>query len=210
MPYYVIFDLSPYAKTQTLPLQIKTINQEPPKIKADFKVNGNAVNFDYSLEGNSLYITANLVNEIPGDYQGMITVDDGAIKYHIPMLVRTSMSSVGAINNDGKLDFRVYSNDTWSYAKISVYNKDDNLINTASITPTKSEPVIIHEAGQYWIEANIKERNNTTNVYNAIFVESPAKDQIDFNAIGIPQRQLLIIVGIIGTISIIGIMIRKK
>ena len=209
-PYYVIFDLSPYAKTQTSLLQIKTINQESPKIKVEFKLNEDAVNFDYSLDGNRLYIISNLVKEIPREYQGMITIDDGAMKYHIPMLVRISTSSVGAINDDGKLDFRVYSNDTWSYAKISVYNKDDNLINTASITPAKNEHIIIHEAGQYWIEANIKEKNDTTNVYNAIFVESPAKDQIDFKAIGIPQRQLLIIVGIIGTISIVGIIIRKK
>ncbi|TBR26351.1 MAG: peptidase S8 [Candidatus Nitrosotenuis sp.] len=210
MPYYVIFDLSPYAKTQTSLLQIKTINQESPKIKADFKLNEDIANFGYSLDGNHLYITSSLVKEIPGEYQGMITIDDGAIRYHIPMLVRISASSIGATNEDGRLDFRVYSNDTWSYAKISVYDKDDNLINTASITPTKNDPITIHEAGQYWIEANIKEKNNTTNAYSAIFVESPAKDQIDFNAIGIPQRQLLVIVGIIGTISIVGIIIRKK
>lgn len=209
-PYYVIFDLSPYAKTQTSLLQIKTINQESPKIKADFKLNEDIANFGYSLDGNHLYITSSLVKEIPGEYQGMITIDDGAIRYHIPMLVRISASSIGATNEDGRLDFRVYSNDTWSYAKISVYDKDDNLINTASITPTKNDPIAIHEAGQYWIEANIKEKNNTTNAYSAIFVESPAKDQIDFNAIGIPQRQLLVIVGIIGTISIVGIIIRKK
>lgn len=210
MPYYVIFDLSPYAKTQTSLLQIKTINQESPKIKANFKLNEDTASFGYSLDGNHLYITSSLVKEVPGEYQGMITIDDGAIKYHIPMLVRISASSIGATNDDGRLDFRVYSNDTWSYAKISVYDKDDNLINTASITPTKNDPITIHEAGQYWIEANIKEKNDTTNAYSAIFVESPAKDQIDFNAIGIPQRQLLVIVGIIGTISIVGIIIRKK
>ncbi|TBR11404.1 MAG: peptidase S8 [Candidatus Nitrosotenuis sp.] len=209
-PYYVIFDLSPYTKTQTSLLQIKTINQESPKIRADFKLNEDAAGFDYSFGGNRLYITSSLAKEIPGEYQGMITVDDGTMKYHVPMLVRISASSVGVTDDDGKLNFRVYSNDTWSYAKISVYNKDDNLVSTASITPTKSESIAIHEAGQYWIEADIKAKNDTTRVYNAIFVESPAKGQIDFSAVGIPQRQLLVIVGIIGTISIVGIMIRKK
>jgi len=210
MPYYVIIDLSPYAKTQTSLLQIKTINQESPKIKVDFKLNEDAVNFDYSLDGNRLYITSNLVKEVSGERQGMITVDDGTVKYHVPILVRMSTSSVGAINDDGKLSFSVYSNDTWSYAKISVYNNDGDLISTAPMTPAKSEPIIIHEAGQYWIEADIREVNNTASVYNTIFVESPAKDQIDFSAIGIPQRQLLIIVGIVGTVSIVGIMFRKK
>jgi minor extracellular serine protease Vpr len=210
MPYYVIFDLSPHVKTQTSLLQLKTINQVPPKITVVFKSSDDAINFDYSLDGNSLYITSNLVKEIPKEYQGMITIDDGATKYHVPILVRVSTSSVDAINDDGKLDFRVYANDTWSYAKISVYDEDSDIISTASITPAKSDSVLIHEAGQYWIEANIKDVNNTTNVYNRIFVESPAKNQIDFGAVGIPQRQLLIISGIIGIIAIVGIVIKKK
>ena len=210
MPYYVIFDLSPYAKTQTSLLQVKTINQESPKIKAEFKLNGDAVNFDYTLDENHLYITSNLVKEIPGEYQGMITVDDGAVRYHVPMLVRVSANSVSAVNNEGKLDFRVYANDTWSYAKMSVFDKDDNLINMASITPAKSEPVIIRESGQYWIEANIKEKNSTANTYSTVFVESPARDQIDFGATGIPQRQMLIIAGIVGAIAMAWIVIKRK
>ncbi|MBI5145683.1 MAG: S8 family serine peptidase [Thaumarchaeota archaeon] len=210
MPYYVIFDLSPHVKTQTAILQLKTINQESPKIKVDFKLSEDAVNFDYFLDSNRLYITSNLVKEIPREYQGMITVDDGMTKYHVPMLVRVPTSSVDAINYNGKLNFRVYSNDTWSYAKISVYNEDSDLISTASITPTKSDPVLIHEIGQYWIEANIKDGNNTINVYNTIFVESSAKGQIDFSAVGIPQRQILIIAGITAIIAAVGIIIKKK
>ncbi len=210
MPYYVIFDLSPHIKTQTTILQLKTINQEFPKIKVDFKLSEDAVNFDYFLDGDRLYITSNLVKEIPREYQGMITVDDGMTKYHVPMLVRVQTSSVDAINDNGKLNFRVYSNDTWSYAKISVYNEDSDLISTASITPTKSDPVLIHEIGQYWIEANIKDGNNTINVYNTIFVESSAKGQFDFSAVGIPQRQILIIAGITAIIAAVGIIIKKK
>lgn len=210
IPHYVIFDLSSHTKTQTMLLQLKTINQESPKIKAEFKLNEDVVNFDYSLDGDRLYITAKIVKKIPREYQGMITIDDGTMKYHIPMLVRISTSSVGVINDDGKLDFRVYSNDTWSYAKISVYNEDSNLINTVSITPTKSKPVFIHEIGQYWIEANIKDGNGTINAYNTMFVESPTKNQIDFSVIGVPQRQILIIIGIISIIATVGIIIKKK
>ncbi|MFI5416535.1 MAG: S8 family serine peptidase [Nitrososphaerales archaeon] len=210
MPYYVIFDLSPHTKTHTAVLQIKTINQESPKIKVDFKSSDDASNFDYSLDGNRLYITANLVKEIPREYQGMITVDDGMTKYHVPMLVRVSTSSVDAINDNGKLNFMIHSNDTWSYAKISVYDEDSDLVSTASITPTKSDSVLIHETGQYWIEANIKDGNNTINVYNMILAESSTKGQIDFSGIGIPQRQLLIIFGIIGITVVVGIIIRKK
>jgi minor extracellular serine protease Vpr len=210
MPYYVIFDLSPYTKTQTALLQLKTINRESPKIIVDFKSSEDAVNFDYSLDGNRLYITSSLVKETPGEYQGVITVDDGITKYHVPMLIRISTSSIAAISDNGKLNFIVHSNDTWSYAKISVYDGDSDLISTASITPTKSDPVLIHETGQYWIEANIKDGNNTINVYNTMFVESSAKGQIDFSAVGIPQRQLLIIAGIMGIIAVAGIIIKKK
>lgn len=210
IPHYVIFDLSSHTETQTMVLQLKTINQESPKIKAEFKLNEDVVNFDYSLDGDRLYITAKMVKKIPKEYQGMITIDDGTMKYHIPMLVRISTSSVGVINDDGKLDFRIYSNDTWSYAKISVYNEDSNLINTVSITPTKSKAVFIHEIGQYWIEANIKDGNDTINAYNTMFVESPAKDQIDFSMIGVPQRQILIIIGIISIIATVGVIIKKK
>ncbi|WP_238549765.1 S8 family serine peptidase [Candidatus Nitrosotenuis chungbukensis] len=209
-PYQVIFDLSPHIKTQTATLQLKTINHESPKVNVDFKLNGDAVNFEHFLDGNHLYITSNLVREIPSEYQGMITLDDGTTKHHIPVLVRVSTSSVDAVNDNGKLNFRVYSNDTWSYAKISVYNDDSNLVSTASITPTKSDPVLIHEIGQYWIEANVKDGNNTVNVYNTILVESSAKDQIDFSAIGIPQRQILIIFGIMAIIAAVGIIIKKK
>ncbi|MBM2851849.1 MAG: peptidase [Candidatus Nitrosotenuis sp.] len=210
MPNYVIFDLSPYAKTQTSLLQLKTINGEAPTVKVDFKINTDAVNFDYSLDGNRLYIISKLSKEITGEYQGMITIDGGIIQYHVPILVRIGTSSVGVITDDGKLDFRVYSNDIWTYAKITVYNDDYNLIDTTSITPTKNAPVFIRESGQYWIEANIKDGNNTINAYNTIFVESPIKDQIDFSTIGIPQRQLLVIIGIIVTIATAGMIIKKK
>ena len=108
------------------------------------------------------------------------------------------------------MNFRVYSNDTWSYTKISVYDDDSDLVSTASITPTKSDPILIHEMGQYWIEANIKDGNNTINVYNTILVESAAKGQIDFGAAGIPQRQILIISGIAVMIAIVGIIIKKR
>lgn len=210
IPYYVIFDLSPHTKTQTALLHLKTIDHQSPKIKVGFKLNGDIADFDYSLDGNQLYITANLVKETLGEYQGMITVDDGAAKYHVPMLVRASSSSVGVVNDNGKLDFKIYSNDTWSYAKISVYNKDADLTNTASVTPTKNEPVFIQQAGQYWIEANIKNKNSTVNAYASTFVESPAKDHIDlFSSIGIPQRQILLISSIIGIVAIVGIIRRK-
>lgn len=210
IPYYVIFDLSPHTKTQTTVLHLKTINDESPKIKVDFKSSQDVVNFDYSLDGDSLYITSNIVKEIPSEHQVIITVDDGMTKYHVPMLVRVSTSSVDTIIDNGKLNFRVYSNDTWSYAKISVYDEDSDLISTASITPTKSDSVLIHETGQYWIEANIKDGNNTINVYNTILAESSAKGQVDFSAVGIPQRQLLIIFGIIAIIATAGVIIKKR
>ena len=209
IPNYVIFDLSQYTKTQTSLLHLKTISGEVPTIKVDFEINTDAVNFDYSFDGNSLYITSKISKEITGEYQGVITIDDGIMQYHVPILVRIGTSSVGVITDDGKLDFRVYSNDTWTYAKITIYNDDYNLIDTVSITPTKNAPVFIRESGQYWVEANIKAGNNTINAYNTIFVESPAKDQIDFSTIGIPQRQLFIIIGIIVAIAIAGIIIKK-
>ena len=210
VPDYVIFDLSPYTKIQTSLLELKTINHEHPEIKVDFKLNEDVANFDYSFDDNRLYITSKISKEIPGEYEGMITVDDGKMKYHVPMLVRISTSSVGVIIDNGKLDFRVYSNETWSYAKISVFDDDSNLIDVASVTPAKNESILIHKAGQYWVEANIKDGNSTVNAYNTIVIESPTKDQIDFGAIGIPQRQLLFIAGIIGTIALIGFIIRKK
>jgi minor extracellular serine protease Vpr len=200
IPNYVIFDLSPHTKTQTSLLHL---------IKVDFKINTDAVNFDYSLDGNNFYITAKISKEVIGEYQGMITIDDSIMQYHVPILVRIGTSSVGIITDDGKLDFGIYSNDIWTYAKITIYNDDYNLIDTVSITPTKNASVFIRESGQYWVEANIKAGNNTINAYSTIFVKSPAKDQIDFSIIGIPQRQLFVIIGIIAIIAIAWILVKK-
>lgn len=208
-PPYAIFDLSPFAKTQTVDINLKTMNGSNEDILVDVNVEQNSTKFDYSIEGNTLQITATLQGQDRGRYQGMISIIHGDVTYHVPVLLRISDWSVNVSESAGRLDFSIESQKEWSYAKVSVFDSDSRLVDSVSLIPTKSKPVFVREAGTYWIQAEVKSENETASVYNTITVHAPSPEQATPD-IGIPGQQLAIIITVAGIVVAVGLVIRKK
>jgi minor extracellular serine protease Vpr len=209
LPPFAIYDLSPYAKTQTDVFELKTIDKKPPSVTVSFEFGQKVAKLDYILTGTVLKVNATLTDQKVGQYEGMIKITDQKTTYHIPVLLRISNSSVNITENNGRLDFGIQSLDEWSYAKISVFDTDFRLVDSTSMTPNTNEPIFIHDAGTYWIQAELKSGKSTINLYDTIAVKTPAKPSFSIKDIGLPTQPFLIIIAVIGAVIISGLIIRK-
>jgi hypothetical protein len=68
---------------------------------------------------------------------------------------------------------------------------------------------LIHDAGTYWIQAELKSGEDTINLYNIVTVKNPAEPTFDTGDIGLPTQPLLIIIVIASVIVIVGLIIRR-
>lgn len=208
-PPYAIFDLSPFVKTQTVNIKLKTIGGSNEDILVDVNVEQNSTRFVHSIEGDILQLKATLEGQGNGQYQGMISITRGNVTYHVPVLLRVSDGSVNVSESLGRLDFAIDSQKEWSYARVSVFDSDSRLVDSVSLIPAKAEPVFVREAGTYWVQAEVKSENETASLYNTITVSAPSPEQATLD-IGIPGQQLAIIIIVTGIIATVGLVIRKK
>jgi len=205
-PSFAIFDLSPFTKSQTLQFELETIDGTTPKPQADISFDNSAIKFEHWIDGNTLFVKADLAEQKIGQYQGNIILSDKVI-HRIPILLRISDGAVEISENNGKMNFKVDSEEKWSYAKITLYNDDGRLVDSVSVTPTKDQSITVGNSGKYWIQAELKTNNDTISVYNTVSVQSA--DQRGFD-IGIPYQTLTILGGIVSIVVLVGLLIRRK
>jgi hypothetical protein len=124
-----------------------------------------------------------------------------------------SETTITVNNDNGKLSFDISGPDSWSYAKISIINKETGKKFTESITPSKNSELTVYQPGEYWIEANIKEidglSSKTLDVYETIKIEKAEENQSFVNMLNLPEKPLLIITAVMIITVAIGIFIRK-
>lgn len=207
-PDYAIFDLSPFTKSQTIEFDLNTIDGTKPNPTINIEFDDKIASFNHKIDGTTLSVTANIVASEIGEYQGSITVLDHTTTYHIPVLLRISDGAVRISEENGKMDFAIESEQEWSYAKISVYNQDSRLIDSISITPTESKSIMVQNSDTYWIQADLKSGKNTTSIYNTITVESVTPSFV--LDIGIPNQQLLMLIGIGAIVGMIGLIMYRR
>ena len=206
-PYFAILDLSPFSKSHTIKIDLDTIDHTMPNPKIHIKFDEKIAKFEHWINDSSLYIKANMIQNKTGQYEGAIILEDKVIQ-HIPILLRIAEGDVITTDKNGQLDFTVNSQKEWSYAKISVFNDDDRLVNSASITPTKSTSIIVQNPGKYGIQAEVKAGKETVIFYNTIIVRTA--NQSNIPDIGLPERQLIILVGIGFVIVLAGLIMSRK
>ena len=107
--------------------------------------------------------------------------------------------------------FDVLTPDDWTYAKISVSDKNNKIIDTTSATPTKNGKITVYESGEYWVEAQIRVNGDTFEVYETAKVKSASNNMpLEFlNMLNIPERPILIIFAALVIISLVGLKIRR-
>ena len=168
------------------------------------------IKFAHFLEGNTLRVKMNVVEENFGDHEGRIIIKHENTRYVIPFLLHYTPGSVSVTQQNQKLFFEINHPEKWSFAKISVINSKDGKTKTVTATPFKKASMNINENSEYWIDAKIRVGENTSNAYNTIKVSSVSENHNVLDIIDIPEKQISIIAGIVVMIGIIGLVKRKQ
>lgn len=167
------------------------------------------IKFTYLLEDNTLQIKMNMIEENFGDYEGKIIISHDNTRYVIPFLVHYTPGSISINQQNHKLLFKIYHPEEWSFAKISVTNSKNGETDTITTTPNKKASIEIYENAEYWVDAKIKVKGNTSNTFNTIKISSLTENDHRLEFIDIPEKQIGIIAGIVIIIGMIGLIKRK-
>ena len=214
IPPNLIFNLSAYNQIQTKDLEITGVDDQPVLVRFE---NNHVVDFDYNLKRENLTITAKLsqqgIKNNWGEFESRMIISYNDVEYNIPIIVRVNEATILVNEDDGILSFDVSGHPSWSYAKITVTNKETQDTFTESITPTKKSELTVYQPGEYWIEANIKEidglSSKTLDVYETIKIEKVGENQSFVNAFNLPEKPILIITAVMIITVVAGIFIRK-
>ncbi len=205
MPPNLIFDLSPANQIQTKNLKIKGIGDESLSIRFE---ESHVADFDYNLDNENLVINAKLTEQSLGEFESRIFVNHNEIDYHIPIIVRVSEVAITINEDGGKLSIDVSSPSSWSYAKISIINKETGKTFTDSIVPGKNSELTVYQPGEYWIEAEI---DRTLSAYATIQVEKIEHGEKNLvNMLNLPEKPILIIFAIMIVTVIVGLLVRRR
>jgi len=205
MPPNLIFDLSPANQIQTKNLKIKGIGHESLSIRFE---ESHVADFDYNLDNENLVINAKLTEQSLGEFESRIFVNHNEIDYHIPIIVRVSEVAIIINEDGGKLSIDVSSPSSWSYAKISIINKETGKTFTDSIMPGKNSELTVYQPGEYWIEAEI---DRTLSAYATIQVEKIEHGEKNLvNMLNLPEKPILIIFAIMIVTVIVGLLVRRR
>ena len=205
MPPNLIFDLSPANQIQTKYLKIKGIGHESLSIRFE---ESHVADFDYNLDNENLVVNAKLTEQSLGEFESRIFVNHNEIDYHIPIIVRVSEVAIIINEDGGKLSIDVSSPSSWSYAKISIINKETGKTFTDSIMPGKNSEITVYQPGEYWIEAEI---DRTLSAYATIQVEKIEHGEKNLvNMLNLPEKPILIIFAIMIVTVIVGLLVRRR
>ena len=205
MPPNLIFDLSPANQIQTKNLKIKGIGHESLSIRFE---ESHVADFDYNLDNENLVINAKLTEQSLGEFESRIIVNHNEIDYHMPIIVRVSEGAITINEDGGKLSIDVSSPSSWSYAKISIINKETGKTFTDSIVPGKNSELTVYQPGEYWIEAEI---DRTLSAYATIQVEKIEHGEKNLvNMLNLPEKPILIIFAIMIVTVIVGLLVRRR
>lgn len=206
VPHNLVFNLSLDNPTDTKSLRLKSIQGKIPTLKVESLPEEKSIKFDHFIENDLLNIKVTITEQRLGDFESLLTINDGSTLYHIPVLIHITKGTINTIENDGLLSFNLYYPENWTYAKISLTNKETEETWFTSITPAKNSSIKVYDTGEYWIEAQITTNNIVDTTYETIIINKPS-EKTGFELLdtsNIPIKQLLLISGILLTVVIIG------
>ena len=210
VPQYLIFHLSTEKPAENSNLKLSTMEGNLNEVKVRF-VGPEVVNFGFQQNGNTLQTTVLVPEDVFGEFQGVILIEDEKTEYHVPVIIHKTEGSVSVVEENGKLDFIISNPGDWTYAKISVINKDSGKTYTTSVTPKKDSSISVTENGEYWIIANVNVDKKTIDVYDTVNVKTPSSNN-NFNFLyflDIPERPVIIVLVVVIIISLVGLKLRN-
>ena len=169
----------------------------------DVKFEGSKfIKFTHVLEGNTLQIKMDMSKEEFGDHEGKIIIKHDSVRYTIPFLIHYTPGLISVNQENQKLFFEIDHPQEWSFAKISIINSKDGSKQTVTTTPSKKASIEINENSEYWIDAKIRVKGNTSNAFSTIEINSIPENYNKVNPTNIPEKPIIII-----SIILIGIII---
>ncbi len=210
-PHSLIFNLSFDNQSQTRSLQLRTLDGSAvPQLKASFSSNESSLSFYYTQSKDILDVRISDNSKKEGSYDGFLTLSDSKTNYRIPIVIHVTRGTLMVNQKNGTLYFSLDYPDNWSYAKISLIESENGKVTTTSIIPSQTSLLPVYEKGQYWILAQITSANKTDEAYQTALVNEVAqRNVLDFQDIGIPQKQIVIISGIVVITAIVGVVARR-
>ena len=210
VPQYLTFNLSTEKPAENSNLKLSTIEGNLNEVKVGF-VGPEVVNFDFQQNGNTLQTTILVPEDVFGEFQGVIIIEDKKTEYHVPVIIHKTEGSVSVVEENGKLDFIISNPGDWTYAKIAVINKDSGKTYTTSVTPKKNSSISVTENGEYWIIANVNVNKKTIDMYDTVNVKTPSSNN-NFNFLyflDIPERPVIIVLVVVIIVSLVGLKLRN-
>ncbi len=209
-PTHLVFNLSEEKPSQTEYLQIKSTDGPVDSLKVTTRGN-DAAELNHQLEENQLRITSSLKQNDLGKFEDRFLIEHDDLVYTIPILVNVNKGAINVNDNQGELSFDVSFPQDWSYAKISIINKDSGKTDTTSATPAKVASIKVYEPGKYWIDTKVQSNEETFDIFETFVVEavSETKNSSVFDLMNIPQRPIIIVFLVIVVIAVAGFSIRK-
>ena len=209
-PPKLIFNLSGQEISERQVIKMNAFGDSINIQKVEFSGEDN-VEFDYEIKESSLYITSKLIENKSGVFESRAFITYNDITYQVPIIVRVTEATIVILEKENELSFQVKRPIDWEYAKITVTNSETYEEQTLSITPTKFESLKLYEAGRYWIETNIKNNEETFDVYDVYDIKTDAKEKKPIvSSTELPERALIILIIIFSIVIIVGFKFRRK
>ncbi len=209
LPHSMTFYLSSEKQTQSEMLELLSIDGNLHDVNVKF-VGPDIVNFDFQQKDEFLEVTISISEEVFGDYQGALVVKSDNTEYHVPILVHKTQGAINVFEEEGKLNFEISHPNGWSYAKISVINKDSGKTDTTSVTPKKDSSISVTESGEHWVIAKINSDGTTFDAYEVVNIKTVPKANFNFiKFLDIPERPIIIVLVIGVIISLVGLKLRN-
>ena len=209
-PPKLIFNLSGQEISERQVIKMNAFGDSINVQKVEFSGEDN-VEFDYEIKESSLYITSKLIENESGVFESRAFITYNDITYQVPIIVRVTEATIVILEKENELSFQVKRPIDWEYAKITVTNSETFEEQTLSITPTKFESLKLYEAGRYWIETNIKNNEETFDVYDVYDIKTDAKEKKPIvSSTELPERALIILIIIFSIVIVVGFKFRRK
>ena len=209
-PPKLIFNLSGQEISERQVIKMNAFGDSINIQKVEFSGEDN-VEFDYEVKESSLYITSKLIENESGVFESRAFITYNDITYQVPIIVRVTEATIVILEKENELSFQVKRPIDWEYAKITVTNSETYEEQTLSITPTKFESLKLYEAGRYWIETNIKNNEETFDVYDVYDIKTDAKEKKPIvSSTELPERALIILIIIFSIVIVVGFKFRRK
>ena len=209
-PPKLIFNLSEHKTSEEHEIKINSLEGIINIQKVEFSGVDN-VEFNYEIKDSTLYITSKLIENESGDFEIRAFITDNDVMYQIPISVRVNEASIVILETENELSFQIKRPLNWEYAKITITNSETFEERTVSITPNRFESLKLYDAGTYWIEVNVKNDENTFDVYEVYDIKEDLSEQkpIVENS-ELPERALIILGIIFSIVIVVGLKFRKN